>query len=49
VTLLGSDAALEWRFDSSRGAIISLPEKLQSAANRPCDHAWTLKIEAENG
>jgi len=49
VSLLGSDAALEWRFDSSRGTIISLPEKLQSAANRPCDHAWTLKIEAENG
>jgi alpha-L-fucosidase len=48
VTLLGSDAALGWRFDSSRGTIISFPEKLQSAANRPCELAWTLKIEAEN-
>jgi alpha-L-fucosidase len=49
VTLLGSDASLGWRFDSSRGTIISFPEKLQSAANRLCEHAWTLKIESENG
>ena len=48
VALLGSDAALEWRFDSSRGTIISFSENLQSAANRPCEHAWTLKLETES-
>jgi alpha-L-fucosidase len=49
VTLLGSGAVLEWRFDSSRGAIIRFPENLQSATNRPCEYAWALKIETENG
>jgi alpha-L-fucosidase len=46
VTLLGSDAALPWSFDSARGTTIQLPENLQQAGNRPCDYAWSLKIEA---
>lgn len=47
VRLLGSDAALQWRFDADRGTTIALPESLQQRANRPCEYAWTLKIESE--
>ncbi|HET6217101.1 MAG TPA: alpha-L-fucosidase [Acidobacteriaceae bacterium] len=46
VTLLGSDTALPWKFDSAQGTIITLPENLQQASNRPCKYAWTLKIES---
>jgi alpha-L-fucosidase len=45
VMLLGSDAALQWRFDSDQGTTVLIPESLQSEANRPCEHAWVLKIE----
>lgn len=45
VTLLGSNTALPWQFDPTQGTIISLPENLQEARNRPCDYAWSLKIE----
>jgi alpha-L-fucosidase len=45
VTLLGAKQELPWKFDSSRGVTISFPESLQQASNRPCDYAWTLKIE----
>ena len=45
VRLLGSDATLQWRFDADRGTTITFPENLQQQANRPCEHAWTLKIE----
>jgi alpha-L-fucosidase len=46
VTLLGSNAVLPWSFDSSKGTTIALPESLQQMSNRPCDFAWSLKIEA---
>jgi hypothetical protein len=36
---------LRWKFDSAQGTLISLPEHLQQASNRPCEYAWTLKIE----
>lgn len=49
IAFLGSEAALDWRFDSSRGTIINLPEKLQTATNRPCEYAWTLRMEPANG
>lgn len=45
VKLLGLDAPLQWKFEADRGTTILFPESLQSAANRPCDHAWTLKME----
>jgi alpha-L-fucosidase len=45
VTLLGSDAVLPWKFDPAQGTIVYLPEKLQQANNRPCQYAWSLKIE----
>ncbi|HEV2276436.1 MAG TPA: alpha-L-fucosidase [Acidobacteriaceae bacterium] len=46
VTLLGSHAELPWKFDSAQGTTISIPENLQSAANRPGEYAWSLKIES---
>jgi alpha-L-fucosidase len=49
VTLLGSNVLLPWRFDSTYGAIITLPESLQQANNRPCEDAWSLRIEANQG
>lgn len=45
VRLLGSTAKLPWQFDSNRGTTITFPENLQQQINRPCEYAWTLKIE----
>jgi len=45
VTLLGSKAELPWKFDSAQGTIIALPENLQQPSNRPCDFAWSLKLQ----
>ncbi len=45
VTLLGSPAPIAWTFDAARGTTFAIPESLQQASNRPCDHAWTLRIE----
>lgn len=39
VVFLGSQTALRWKFDSANGTTIAIPE------NRPCDYAWSLKIE----
>jgi len=46
VTLLGSNTALPWKFDSDQGTTITFPENLQQASNRPCEYAWSLKIQA---
>jgi alpha-L-fucosidase len=46
VTLLGSNSTLPWDFDVARGTTIKFPENWQESANRPCEHAWSLKIEA---
>jgi alpha-L-fucosidase len=45
VTLLGSPAPIPWAFDAARGTTFTIPESLQQTSNRPCDHAWTLRIE----
>ena len=45
ITMLGSTAGVEWSFDSARGTVIRLPESLQSDANRPGEHAWSLKVQ----
>ncbi|MDR2847998.1 MAG: alpha-L-fucosidase, partial [Bacteroidales bacterium] len=44
IYLLGYDKPLNW---SSKNGIttITLPATLQKAANRPCEHAYTFKIE----
>jgi alpha-L-fucosidase len=49
VMLLGSNEELRWKFDSASGTTITLPENLQQPSNRPCEHAWTLKIEPQAG
>jgi alpha-L-fucosidase len=46
VILLGSNTVLPWNFDSGQGTTIMFPENLQQASNRPCEYAWSLKIEA---
>jgi len=45
VKLLASKAKLPWKFDSEQGLTISFPDELQEPANRPCEWAWSLKIE----
>jgi alpha-L-fucosidase len=49
VTLLGNHEDLQWKSDSAIGTTITLPENLQHPSNRPCEHAWTVKIEAPEG
>jgi hypothetical protein len=49
VTLLGATGELPWKFDSATGTTIALPENMQQPSNRPCENAWTLKIEAAEG
>ena len=46
VNLLGSNTPLPWKFDASKGTIITFPENLREASNRPCQYAWSLRIEA---
>jgi alpha-L-fucosidase len=45
LTLLGSNAALPWKFDSATGTTVKFPEPMQQAGNRPGEHAWTLRIQ----
>jgi len=49
VTLLGAKQPVAWRLDAARGTVFTLSENLQEPANRPCDYAWSLKIEAAEG
>jgi alpha-L-fucosidase len=46
IVLLGSNAELQWKWDSILGTTIDLPENLQQPSNRPCEFAWSLKMEA---
>jgi len=45
VTLLGSDVPLQWRFDADRGTTVTFPANLQEPQSRPCQYAWSLKME----
>jgi alpha-L-fucosidase len=45
VILLGLKTELPWKFDSAQGTTVTFPEDLQQASNRPCDYAWSLKVE----
>lgn len=49
VRLLGSEETLKWQFDSAAGTIVTLPERMQQASNRPCDYAWSLRFETAAG
>src|SRR5208283_2044140 len=44
VELLGSPKVLASRWDPEQGLVITLPEELQSEANRPCRFAWGFRI-----
>jgi len=44
IYLLGYKKPLIWRQNSRGEVVISLPELLQRAGNRPCPYAWVLKI-----
>jgi alpha-L-fucosidase len=44
IQLLGYGKPLEW-VNSEGGTLVKLPNQLQDAGNRPCEHAWVLKIE----
>jgi alpha-L-fucosidase len=45
VELLGSAQTIAWSFDAAKGTTIQFPEPLQQESNRPCSHAWSLKLE----
>jgi alpha-L-fucosidase len=47
VVMLGASGELDWSFDSAKGTVIRLPERFQDDANRPSQHAWSMKIEME--
>lgn len=47
ITMLGVSAPLAWRFDERKGLTIELPDALQDEKNRPCEHAWAIKIRGE--
>ena len=44
IQLLGYDKPLKWK-NSDQDVIIKLPAILQDISNRPCSHAWILKIK----
>ncbi len=46
IEMLGYDKPLEW-VSSSKGTFVKLPAELQDAKNRPCEHAWVLKIKLD--
>jgi alpha-L-fucosidase len=45
IAMLGSETGVDWSTDGARGTVIRLSENLQNAANRPCEHAWSLKAQ----
>src|SRR5208282_1512582 len=45
ISMLGSSANVEWSFDSAKGTVIRLPENLQGESNRPCEYAWSLRVQ----
>jgi alpha-L-fucosidase len=48
IYLLGTPEPLQWKYDSAQGLMIAIPEQFQNEAARPCQHAWTFKIESLN-
>jgi alpha-L-fucosidase len=46
IELLGDGKSLAW--DKTKGGIkVKFPAQLQDSKNRPCEHAWILKISSE--
>ena len=48
IYLLGTPEPLQWKYDSAQGLMIAIPEQFQNEAARPCQHAWTFKIQSLN-
>jgi len=48
IRMLGYAKPLPWKLDSARGLSIAIPAELQDPAHRPCDFAWSFKIETGN-
>jgi hypothetical protein len=48
IYLLGVADPLKWNYDSTQGLTITIPDQLQNEAARPCQYAWTFKIEGVN-
>jgi alpha-L-fucosidase len=44
IEMLGFDKPLEW-IKGNDGVSVKFPAKLQDMQNRPCEHAWVLKIK----
>ena len=44
ITMLGVEKSLKWRQDEN-GLTIDIPEYLQNEEVRPCNHAWSIKIQ----
>ena len=44
IYMLGYDEPLKWRYQNGI-TTITLPSKLQKASNRPCDYAYTFRIQ----
>ena len=43
IEMLGFNKPLEW-FNSGDGIAVKFPIQLQNEKNRPCEHAWILKV-----
>ena len=46
IGMLGYDKPLKW-INADEGIIVKFPIQLQDLSNRPCDHAWVLKVELD--
>ena len=44
VEMLGFPRKLDYRWDSARGLVVTIPSELQEPSNRPCEYAWGFKI-----
>jgi alpha-L-fucosidase len=47
ITMLGVEKSLKWKQDE-KGLTIDIPESLQNEKARPCNHAWSIKIQISN-
>jgi alpha-L-fucosidase len=45
IIMLGASSTLKWKSENASGTTIQFPDAMQQAVNRPCEFAWTLKIE----
>lgn len=48
IEMLGYGEQLEWT-NTEGGISVKLPDRLQKEKNRPCEHAWVLKIRSDRG